>query len=100
MIDEENKKVEADKQSVTKPDTDTCDCSSSEVDSSTREKDATSSIAFEDALHNQVYVKRPTSRRRRDVTETMTEEISFQKRDISSETKVFLGEIDFFLHFY
>lgn len=88
MIDEENKKVEADKQSVTEPETDTCDCSSREVDSSTREKDATSSIAFEDALHNQVYVKRPTSRRRRDVSGLMTEEISFRKRDVSSESQV------------
>lgn len=87
LIDEENKKVEADKQSVTEPETDTCDCSSREVDSSTREKDATSSIAFEDALHNQVYVKRPTSRRRRDVSGLMTEEISFRKRDVSSESQ-------------
>lgn len=47
----------------------TCECVDRENDQSLREKEASSSIAFEDALHNQVYVKRK-SRRKRDVGDT------------------------------
>ena len=48
-------------------DTKGCPCQKREPEQT--EKDVFSSIAFEDALHNQVYVKRGNSRRRRDVEE-------------------------------
>ena len=41
-----------------------CECTDRETDQSIREKEATSAIAFEDALHNQVYVKRRSRKKR------------------------------------
>ncbi|XP_036146603.1 insulin-like receptor [Monomorium pharaonis] len=52
--------------------TDSCVCSDREVtDQSMLEKEVSSSIAFENALHNQVYVKRAQSRRRRHIGEML-----------------------------
>lgn len=89
LIEEENKKVEAEKNLINKPETNTCDCPSQEVDSVTREKEATSSIAFEDALHNQVYVKRASNnRRRREIDEILNDINRLRKRDVHTEILV------------
>ncbi|XP_053999330.1 insulin-like receptor [Hylaeus anthracinus] len=64
MEEEEERLEEEKKQSMAKAGT--CDCTDRENDQSLREKEASSSIAFEDALHNQVYVKRKL-RTKRDV---------------------------------
>ena len=50
------------------PDTGSCECLDRETDQSLREKEASSAIEFEDALHNQVYIKRK-SKKKRDVSE-------------------------------
>ncbi|XP_046628690.1 insulin-like receptor isoform X2 [Neodiprion virginianus] len=53
-------------------------------DKDLREKEVSSSIAFEDALHNQVYVKRPSSdRRRRDVSEIVKTAKMWQEQNVS-----------------
>lgn len=52
------------------PETGTCECADRETDQSLREKEASSAIDFEDALHNQVYVKRKP-RRKRDVSDIL-----------------------------
>ncbi|XP_012280342.1 insulin-like receptor [Orussus abietinus] len=70
MVEEERKKAEAEKELIKIPETATCECSDSKSDPLIREKEVSSSIAFEDALHNQVYVKRISSRRRRDTRES------------------------------
>ncbi|XP_011864735.1 PREDICTED: insulin-like receptor isoform X2 [Vollenhovia emeryi] len=60
---EEEKKPETEKE-FTK--SDSCSCTDREMtDQWMREKEVSSSIAFENALHNQVYIKRISSRRRR-----------------------------------
>lgn len=52
-----------------------CNCvDSRESDQSIREKEVSSSIAFENALHNKVYIKRPDGRRKREITETQQSE--------------------------
>lgn len=59
--------MEEEKEQSVKPDAGTCECTDrSEADQSLREKEASSAIAFEDALHNQVYVKRRLPRKKRD----------------------------------
>nr|XP_031833558.1 insulin-like receptor [Nomia melanderi] len=67
--EEEKKRMEEEKERTIAMETTTCECVDRENDQSLREKEASSSIAFEDALHNQVYVKRKT-RRKRDVGDT------------------------------
>ncbi|XP_014295647.1 insulin-like receptor [Microplitis demolitor] len=69
IAEEERKRAEAEKER-TKPDVATCECADRESDQSIREKEVSSSIAFEDALHNQVYVKRVggNNRRKRDIS--------------------------------
>lgn len=67
IAEEEKKHTELEKELAK---SDSCVCTDRETtDQSMREKEVSSSIAFENALHNQVYVKRMTSRRRRDVSE-------------------------------
>ncbi|XP_066590355.1 insulin-like receptor isoform X2 [Prorops nasuta] len=72
MAEEERKRAEAENEMAKVPKT-SCDCVDREPDQSMREKEVSSSIAFEDALHNQVYIKRMNSRRRRDVSEMLEE---------------------------
>ncbi|OAD57588.1 Insulin-like receptor [Eufriesea mexicana] len=67
IAEEERKRIEEEKEQMM-PETGTCDCADRETDQSLREKEASSAIAFEDALHNQVYVKRKP-RRKRDVSD-------------------------------
>lgn len=69
MAEEERKRAEEEKELAKIPETTSCDCADREMDQSLREKEVSSSIAFEDALHNQVYVKRIDARRRRDTSE-------------------------------
>ncbi|KAF7989857.1 hypothetical protein HCN44_008531 [Aphidius gifuensis] len=64
LADEERKRAEAEKYIPKQTDT-SCDCTDHEAKQSMREKEVASSIAFEDALHNQVYVKRVHNRRRK-----------------------------------
>ncbi|CAK9825863.1 Insulin-like receptor [Anthophora retusa] len=65
LAEEEKKRIEEEKEQNVTPETATCDCTDREtVDQSLREKEVSSAIAFEDALHNQVYVKRKTKRKR------------------------------------
>ncbi|KAL2712200.1 insulin-like receptor isoform X1 [Vespula squamosa] len=82
MAEEERKRAEEEKELAKIPETTSCDCADRELDQSMREKEVSSSIAFEDALHNQVYVKRIDARRRRDTSEIF--EI-IKKRDHYSE---------------
>ncbi|XP_012136523.2 insulin-like receptor-like isoform X2 [Megachile rotundata] len=65
LAEEERKRMEEEKEQSVTPETGTCECADRETDQSLREKEASSSIAFEDALHNQVYVKRKSSSRRK-----------------------------------
>lgn len=70
LVEEERKRMEEEKEQSVTPETETCECSDRETDQTLREKEASSAIAFEDALHNQVYVKRRTNiRRKRDLGE-------------------------------
>ncbi|KOC66875.1 Insulin-like receptor [Habropoda laboriosa] len=63
LAEEERKRIEEEKELMA-PETVTCECTDKETDQSLREKEASSAIAFEDAVHNQVYVKRKTRRKR------------------------------------
>lgn len=85
MAEEERKRAEEEKELAKIPETTSCDCADRELDQSMREKEVSSSIAFEDALHNQVYVKRIDARRRRDTSEIF--EI-IKKRDHSYYSEV------------
>ncbi|XP_034171540.2 insulin-like receptor-like isoform X1 [Osmia lignaria lignaria] len=70
LAEEERKRMEEEKEQSITPETETCECPDRETDQTIREKEASSAIAFEDALHNQVYVKRKTNvRRKRDLDE-------------------------------
>lgn len=69
LAEEERKRAEEEKELAKIPETMSCDCTDREYDQLMREKEVSSSIAFEDALHNQVYIKRIDSRRRRDTSE-------------------------------
>ncbi|KAK2579468.1 hypothetical protein KPH14_010782 [Odynerus spinipes] len=71
MVEEERKRAEEERELAKIPETTSCDCADRELDQSMREKEVSSSIAFEDALHNQVYVKRIDARRRRDTSEIL-----------------------------
>lgn len=72
IAEEERKRAEEEKELVKSPETTSCGCADRETtDQSMREKEVSSSIAFENALHNQVYVKRMNARRRRDVKSEM-----------------------------
>lgn len=70
IAEEEKKHTELEKEFAK---SDSCACTDRETtDQSMREKEVSSSIAFENALHNQVYVKRiSTSRRRRHTSEML-----------------------------
>ncbi|XP_012056411.1 PREDICTED: insulin-like receptor [Atta cephalotes] len=69
IAEEEKKHNELEKEFAK---TDSCICSDRETtDQSMREKEVSSSIAFENALHNQVYVKRLSQQRRRRHTSEM-----------------------------
>ncbi|XP_034934198.1 insulin-like receptor [Chelonus insularis] len=70
MAEDERKRAEAESRAKL-PEIASCDCADRESDQSLREKEVSSSIAFEDALHNQVYVKRNNNRRKRDTTSQM-----------------------------
>ena len=73
MAEEERKRAEAEKESEKQPDMESCDCSDRKPEvSSEREKEVSSSIAFEDALHNQVYIKRVSLRRRRETNDNIS----------------------------
>lgn len=66
MAEEERKKAEAEKESEqNEQNVNKCTCNKPQPKD--LEQEVSSSIAFEDALHNQVYVKRIGQRRRRDV---------------------------------
>lgn len=82
LAEEERKRAETEKESaqLPKPTTSGCDCGDREYDQSTREIEVSSSIAFEDALHNYVYVKRINTRQKRDVKEFL----SFFERSMST----------------
>ncbi|XP_061926885.1 insulin-like peptide receptor isoform X1 [Apis cerana] len=69
LAEEERKRMEEEKEQMV-PETGTCECADRETDQSLREKEASSAIDFEDALHNQVYVKRKP-RRKRDVSDIL-----------------------------
>lgn len=72
MAEEERKRAEEEKELVKSPETTSCGCADRETaDQSMREKEVSSSIAFENALHNQVYIKRINARRRRDLKSEM-----------------------------
>jgi len=69
IAEEEKKHTELEKEFAK---SDSCVCPDRETtDQSMREKEVSSSIAFENALHNQVYVKRITARRRRHTSEML-----------------------------
>lgn len=70
LAEEERKRMEEEKEQMM-PETGSCDCLDRETDQSLREKEASSAIEFEDALHNQVYIKRK-SKKKRDVSEMMS----------------------------
>ncbi|XP_043252983.1 insulin-like receptor isoform X2 [Colletes gigas] len=63
MEEEDRKRMEEEKKNIASK-AETCECTNRETDQSLREKEASSAIAFEDALHNQVYVKRKTRTKR------------------------------------
>lgn len=85
MVEEERKRAEVEKdQSTKQPDVASCDCVDRETDQSMREKEVSSSIAFENALHNQVYVKRMTVRRRRDAGEGFRNPYNEQVKTVGS----------------
>ncbi|XP_014476872.1 PREDICTED: insulin-like peptide receptor isoform X2 [Dinoponera quadriceps] len=91
MVEEEKKRAEEERDQSTKlPDVATCDCADRETDQSMREKEVSSSIAFENALHNQVYVKRMSSRRRRDTKGTLGQSRDFynDQNEESSSNKI------------
>ncbi|CAD1479730.1 unnamed protein product, partial [Heterotrigona itama] len=67
LAEEERKRMEEEKEQMM-PETGSCECLDRETDQSLREKEASSAIEFEDALHNQVYIKRK-SKKKRDVSE-------------------------------
>lgn len=67
LAEEERKRIEEEKEQMI-PETGTCECPDRETDQSLREKEASSAIEFEDALHNQVYIKRKP-KKKRDVSE-------------------------------
>lgn len=69
LAEEERKRMEEEKEQMVS-ETGTCECADRETDQSLREKEASSAIDFEDALHNQVYVKRKP-RRKRDVSDIL-----------------------------
>ncbi|XP_063980749.1 insulin-like receptor isoform X1 [Diachasmimorpha longicaudata] len=64
-VEEERKRAETERELTKIPEQAACDCADRESDQLMREKEASSSIAFEDALHNRVYVKRINNRRKR-----------------------------------
>lgn len=85
IIAEEKLKAEKeleDSKKVAEPEI--CGCNKSPHIST--EKDAYSSIHFEDALHNQVYVKRTTNRRRREAPAAgyLLESLMREKREHNS----------------
>ncbi|XP_076760117.1 insulin-like receptor-like [Xylocopa sonorina] len=80
---EEKKRLEEEKQLVV-PETGSCECADRESDQSLREKEASSAIAFEDALHNQVYVKRKPRRK----PEVMDGSLSRQTRSLDREQPI------------
>ncbi|XP_067209270.1 insulin-like receptor isoform X2 [Linepithema humile] len=100
MAEEERKRAEEEKELAKSPETTSCICADREMaDQSIREKEVSSSIAFENALHNQVYVKRMmNARRRRDTSEMLVAaslgQISEEKE--KDATKVVNGTVIMF----
>ncbi|XP_044591590.1 insulin-like receptor isoform X2 [Cotesia glomerata] len=82
IAEEERKRAEAEKER-NKPDLSSCECADKESTQSEREKEVSGSIAFEDALHNQVYVKRvgSNSRRRRDITVIKPSDLEYLRKN-------------------
>ncbi|XP_011300657.1 insulin-like receptor [Fopius arisanus] len=64
-VEEERKRAETERELTKLPEQAACDCADRESDQLMREKEVSSSIAFEDALHNRVYIKRINNRRKR-----------------------------------
>lgn len=83
MAEEERKRAEEEKELAKLPETGSCDCADRETDQSMREKEVSSSIAFENALHNQVYIKRMNTRRRRDTSEKLAAPLADQAKDFN-----------------
>lgn len=87
IAEEERKRAEEEKELVKSPETTSCSCADRDTtDQSMREKEVSSSIAFENALHNQVYVKRMNARRRRDVTAELPKEANSDQQVRSTKT--------------
>lgn len=73
MVEEEKKRAESEKKWILdQMETESCSCANREIDQLKleAEKEAAGSIAFENAVHNVVYVKRINSRRKRGSNET------------------------------
>ncbi|XP_071643096.1 insulin-like receptor-like [Temnothorax longispinosus] len=99
IAEEEKKHTELEKE-FTK--SDSCVCTDREMDQSMREKEVSSSIAFENALHNQVYVKRMSNARRRRHTSEMlvaadlAKESAYEQDRESTNNKVENGTVTIF----
>uniref|UniRef100_A0ABD2XMG2 Tyrosine-protein kinase receptor n=1 Tax=Trichogramma kaykai TaxID=54128 RepID=A0ABD2XMG2_9HYME len=73
IVAEEKLKAEKELEASQKMnETSECQCPCGESKPTISEQDVSSSIAFEDALHNQVYIKRGNSRRRRSLEDELT----------------------------
>ncbi|XP_011494410.1 PREDICTED: insulin-like peptide receptor [Ceratosolen solmsi marchali] len=82
---EEKRRAEQELEASKQPESGSCACPKREPVQS--EKDVYSSIAFENALHNQVYVKRGNNRRRRETRQATTSfmlEATRLKRELNS----------------
>jgi hypothetical protein len=99
---EEKRRAEQELEASKQPEPGSCACPKREPVQS--EKDVYSSIAFENALHNQVYVKRGNNRRRREAPITRTSfmlEATRLKRELNSyQARFFLFFFTFYLTFY
>lgn len=72
MAEEERQRAKAEMARAVQPEVVTCDCADFKTDPSIREKEVSSSIAFEDALHNQVYIRKGSgTRKKRDSNENL-----------------------------
>ncbi|XP_017878213.1 insulin-like receptor [Ceratina calcarata] len=82
ISNQEERGIEEEKEALI-PETGSCECSDREIDQSIREKEATSAIAFEDAVHNTVYVKRRGIRSKREALDEYESPVSFKRRDLN-----------------
>ncbi|KAK0096847.1 hypothetical protein PV326_004167 [Microctonus aethiopoides] len=72
MAEEERQRAKAEMARAVQPEVVTCECADFKTDPSIREKEVSSSIAFEDALHNQVYIRKGSgTRKKRDSNENL-----------------------------